>query len=165
MAFGTSSAVFGAFLTDTMNAAKAFDLDTHTLKLALYNNSQPTNPNRADTAANTAYGAGIWVNTYEVTDTGGWAAGGRAINSPTPVTSSFTGTSSAGTYTFDAADLVSGTITVGISNAYGCLIYDTQTTTTLNQGVCFLAFGGAVSAPSGTLTIQFNAAGIFTITF
>lgn len=155
MAFGTLSNVFGAFITDTMNASHALDLDGHTLKLALYNNSQPTNPDRNASAATSAYNTGIWATTYEVTDPTGWPSGGYTLLNKTS-------TFASNTYTFDASD-PSAAVTTGISNAYGCLIYDTQSTTQLNHGICFLAFGGAVSAPSGTLTIQFNAAGIFTI--
>lgn len=158
MAFGTTSSVFGAFITDTMNASHALDVDTHTLKLALYGNTGTPDKNVA--ASLTAYNAATsqWVTANEVTDAGGWAAGGRALGTATSSHAS-------GTYTFDAPDLASGTITVGISNAYGCLIYDTQSTTVTNHGICFLAFGGAVSAPSGTLTIVFNPAGIFTVTY
>lgn len=156
MAFGTTSSVFGAFIADSFNASHALDLDSHLLKLALYNNTGT--PDKTVAAASAAYNTGQWVTGNEVTDAGGWAAGGRQLTSPT---STFTGS----TYTFDAPDLTSGTITVGISNAYGCLIYDTQSTTVTNHGVCFLAFGGAVSAPSGTLTIVFNPSGIFTVTY
>lgn len=157
MAFGSTSSVFGAFITDSLNNTAALDLNSDSLKVALFGNS--VTPDKNATAANSAYNAGTWLLANEVSDSGGWASGGRSLAS---VTSAF----SSGTYTFDAADIVSGTITSGISNAYGVLIYDdTLTTPVADQGVCFLAFGGAVSAPSGTLTVVFNASGIFTIAY
>lgn len=157
MAFGTSSALFGAFVTDSLNRTNAFDLNSDTIKAALFNNS--VTPDKNATAANSAYNAGTWTTSNEVSDTGGWVAGGPTLAG---VTSAF----SSGTYTFDANDIVSGSITVGISNAYGLLIYDnTLTTPVAKQGIAYLAFGGAVSAPTGVLTVTFNAAGIFTITY
>lgn len=164
MAFGTASAVFGAFIQQSFQASNALDIDSHTLKVALYNNTGT--PDRSVALALTAYNGATsqWVIANEVSDTGGWAAGGLALTSPT---SGFTGTSASGVYMFDAADrATTASLTSGLSNAYGCLIYDTQSTPTVNQGVCFNAFGGAVSAPAGgTLTIQWNAGGIFTIGF
>lgn len=158
MAFPTTSSVFGAFITDMLNRTTTMDLDLASVtSVALFNNSLPTTPTKNDTSAQTAYNGTIWSTTYEVTDAGGWTAGGKVLTSKT---STFTN----GTYTFDAADAASTTLTVGISNAYGVLVYDNATTTPVaKQGICFLYFGGAVSAPSGTLTVVFNPSGIFTI--
>jgi hypothetical protein len=48
---------------------------------------------------------------------------------------------------------------------YGCLIYnDTKTTPVADQGVNFTYFGGTNSVTDGTLTIAWNASGIFRIT-
>lgn len=157
MAFGSTSSVFGAFIADSLNRTSTLDLNTDTIKGALFGNS--VTPDKNAVAGSTAYNTGTWLTANEITDSGGWAAGGATL---TVTTSGFSG----GTYTFDANDLVSGTLTTGLSNAYGLLVYDNSTTTPVaKQGIAFLAFGGAVSAPSGTLTVVFNASGIFTIAY
>lgn len=149
----TDSRIFGAFIEDKFENTTLMDLNTNTIKAALYNNT-PT-PDRNATSANTARGAGTW--TGELTDTN-WPAGGIALTS---VASSF----SAGVYTFDAADTPSsGNVT--LTNAFGCLVYDdTIATPVADQGICFNYFGGGASVTSGTFTIVWNASGIFTVTF
>lgn len=154
MAFGTTSSVFGAFFSESLNNTQALDLNSDLIYAALYGDAVVPDKNAIATAA--AYNGGTWLTANEKTDTGGWPAGGRQLDS---ITSTFTN----GVFTFDAADEASGTLTTGISDARGLLIYDNTLAT--KQGICFLAFGGAVSAPSGTLTVVFNASGIFTISY
>jgi hypothetical protein len=154
MAFGTSSKVFMAYIEDSLERTAAFDLNADTFKIALYGNTGT--PDQTVAAANTAYNAGQWTSTNEVTATG-WAAGGNSLAS---VTSAF----SSNVFTFDAADRAGGASDT-VTNAYGCLIYDdTLTTPVADQGVCYLAFGGANSVTSGTFTVVFNASGIMTFT-
>jgi len=154
MAFGTLSKIFSAFVTDTMNNTALFDLNSDTFKAALYGNSGT--PDQTVAAASTCYNAGQWVTGNEASN-GGWSAGGLALAS---VTSTF----SSNVYTFDAADTANGSAAT-IADARGCLIYDdTLTTPVADQGVCFLAFGGQVAVTSGTLTVQYNASGILTLT-
>ena len=153
MAFGSSSKWFIAFWTDAANNTAALDLNTDTIKCALYGNSGT--PDNTVSAANSAYNAGQWVSGNEVTATG-WTAGGLSL-------ASVTSTSSSATYTFDAADKAGGA-TDTVTNAYGVLIYeDTLTTPVADQGICYLAFGGANSVTSGTFTVVFNASGIGTL--
>jgi hypothetical protein len=72
---------------------------------------------------------------------------------------------SSNVYTFDAADEVSDGTSATLANVYGCLVYDnTIAAPVANQGVCYLYFGGINSVTDGTLTVSFNASGIFTIT-
>lgn len=152
-----ASAVFGAYIADSLNRTAALDLNSDSVYVALFSNAATPDKNAA--SASTGYNTGTWLLANEVTDAGGWTAGGKLL---TVTTSAF----SAGTFTFAGSNIASGTITVGISNAYGVLVYDnTLATPVAKQGICFLGFGGAVSAPSGTLTIQWNAAGLFTITY
>jgi hypothetical protein len=154
MAFGSSSKVFMAFIEDALERTAAFDMNADTFKVALFGNSGT--PDQTVAAANTAYNAGQWVSGNEVTATG-WTAGGLSLAS---VTSAF----SSNVYTFDAADK-SGGASDTVTNAYGVLIYDdTLTTPVADQGVCYLAFGGANSVTSGTFTVAFNASGIMTFT-
>ncbi len=152
MAFGTSSKWFCAFLTDALNNTAALDLNTDTIKIALYGNTGT--PDQTVASASTAYNAGQWTSGNEITATG-WTAGGLALAS---VTSTFSST----TYTFDAADK-SGGASDTVTAAYGCLIYeDTLTTPVADQGICYLAFGGSNSVTSGTFTVSFSASGIGT---
>lgn len=150
----SNSKIFSAFIRDLMNQTAAFDLDTHTIKAALYGTT-PT-PDQTVTSANTAYAVGQWVTGNELSN-GGWTAGGLALTS---VTSTF----SSNVYTFDAADTANGSAAT-ISGAFGTLVYDdTLTTPVADQGICFNYFGGTNSVTSGTLTIVWNASGIFTLT-
>lgn len=150
----SNSKIFSAFVRDLMNQTAAFDLDTHTIKAALYGTT-PT-PDQTVTSANSAYNAGQWVTGNELSN-GGWSAGGLALTS---VTSTF----SSNVYTFDAADTANGSAAT-ISGAFGCLVYDsTLSTPVASQGICFNYFGGTNSVTSGTLSVIWNAAGLFTLT-
>lgn len=161
MAFGTSSKLFTAFITDVMNVTSDhLDLNTDTIKVALFGNS--VTPSQTAASAATQYGAGgTWTTGNEVINTGTptgtpWTANGLALANKS---SSF----SSVTYTFDADDKSGGT-TDTITAAYGCLIYDDSATTpVVDQGICYLAFGGSNSVTAGTFTVSFNASGIFTV--
>src|SRR4051812_2772759 len=155
MAFGASSKIFSSFITDLANKTNALDLNTDTLKVALYGNTGT--PDQTDTSAHNCYNGtgGQWVVANE-TSNGGWSAGGLALAS---VTSTF----STNVYTFDAADTANGSAAT-IADTRGCLVYDTNTTPLASQGICFLSFGGQVAVTAGTLTIVYNASGIFTLT-
>jgi hypothetical protein len=152
----SASKIFMAFLEDCLENTAALDLNSDTFKNALYDND--ITPSQTVTAANSAYNVDQWVTTgNEVFEAGQWAQGGVALSS---VTSSF----SSNVYTFDAADTASGSA-ADLANAYGCLIYDdTLTTPVADQGVCFLYLGGANSVVNGTLTVVYNASGIFSLT-
>ena len=146
---------FQAFVTDAFNNTAALDLDTDTLKVALFDNT--ITPSRTVASASTAYGAGVWASGGQ-SDASGWPAVGRNL-------ASVTSSASAGTYTFDAADTVSANSSTTLSGTYGCLIYeDTLTTPVADQGICFNYFGGVNSVTAGTFTIVWNASGIGTVT-
>lgn len=152
MAFGTSSKIFSSFLTDALNGTAAFDLNSDTIKAALYGNTGT--PDQTDTAAHNAYNGsgGAWVTANELSN-GGWAAGGIALSS---VTSGF----ASNVYTFDAADTVNSS-TATITAAYGVLVYDdTLTTPVADQGISYNYLGGPQSVSAGYLTVQWGASGI-----
>ena len=154
MAFGTSSKIFTATVTDQMNRTSTMDINTDTHNIALYGNT-PT-PDQTVSSANAAYNAGQWLTTSEVTATG-WPAGGLALAN---VASSYT----SNVYTFDADDRAGGASDT-VTGAYGCLIFDFSVSAPVSkQAWCFLAFGGSNSVTSGTFTVVFNAAGIMTMT-
>jgi hypothetical protein len=156
MAFGTNSKIFTAFVTDMMNKTTDADLNSGTPTLALFNDTI-TAPDQTVASASTAYGAGVWLASPEEEDTTEWPAGGQALGS---VTSQF----ATNVYTFDAANEVSDGTSATLSDVRGCLIYDTAAAApVVNQGICFLSFGGANSVTDGTFTVAFGAA-IFTLT-
>lgn len=154
MAFGTNSRIFSAFVTDALNGTAAFDLNSDSLRCALFGNSGT--PDQTVAAASTGYNTGQWTTGNEASN-GGWSAGGLTLAS---VTSGF----ASNVYTLDAADTANGSAAT-ITDARGCLIYDdTLTTPVADQGICFLSFGGQQQVTAGTLTVQYNASGILTLT-
>lgn len=158
MAFGTNSKIFTAWVRDSINntashsSAGLFSADT--LNIALYGNSGTPDQTVANTLTGYNQATSAWVTANEVTATG-WPAGGLALAS---VTSTFT----TNVYTLSAANRAGGA-TDTVTNAYGCLIFN-NSIATFKDGICYLAFGGANSVVSGTFTVQFNVAGILTLT-
>jgi hypothetical protein len=155
----TDSRIFRAFTVDTLAGTAVFDLDSpsDTYKVALYNNT-PT-PDKDATSALSAYNAGssAWVTANEQTSGADWPAAGKSLAGMT-VTAAASGVAM-----FDATDLASGSAAT-LANVYGCLVYDdTKTTPVADQGVCFLYFGGSNAVTAGTLTLVFNANGLFRI--
>ena len=151
----SNSKIFATFVKDAMDRTNPFDIDTDTVKAALYNNTGT--PDNTVTAANSAYAVGQWVVGNEVSHVGNWAVGGIAITTKA-VTVSTT------TIKFDGDDTPSSTSAATLANVYGCLVYDdTLTTPVADQGICYNYFGGVQSVTVGSFTIVWNAAGIFTI--
>jgi hypothetical protein len=152
----SASAIFRALVTDALENTAALDLNADTFKVALYNNS--ITPDKDATAANSAYNAGQWANTNEVSESGQWAAGGVALGNP-DITNP-----SSGVIMFDGDDTASGSA-ADLANVYGCLVYDdTLSTPVADQGVCYNYFGGANSVTNGTFTVVWAANGLFRIT-
>lgn len=152
----SNSKIFSAYITDVLNNTTAMDANSDTMKAALYNNS--ITPDQTVASANTAYNAGQWANTNEVSDGTDWDAGGEPL---TGVTSGF----SSNVYTFDASNTPQSGTTCTLANVYGCLVYDdTIASPVADQGMCYNYFGGVNSVTAGTFTIVWNASGIFTIT-
>lgn len=151
----SGSEIFSAFITDALNNTAALDLNSDTLKAALYDND--ITPSQTATSANTAYNVDQWTATGNEVSNGGWAAGGVALTS---VASGF----ASNVYTFDAADTANGTAAT-LANVYGCLVYDdTLAAPVADQGISYHYFGGSNGVTSGTFTIVWNASGIFSLT-
>lgn len=150
----SNSKVFRAFLADSIAGTALFDINSHTIKVVLYDND--ITPDNDVTSANTAYNVGQWVSTgNEVFQAGTWAQGGVNLGSPT-VDSSI-----ADTVFFSGSNAASGSGAT-LSNAWGVLLYDdTLTTPVANQGICYNYLGGANSVTNGVLTIVWHANGIF----
>lgn len=150
----SNSKIFCAFPTDAFNNTAALDLNSDTIRAALYGTT-PT-PDQTVAAASTAYNTGQWVTANELTATG-WTAAGLTLAS---IASGF----SSNVFTFDAADRAGGASDT-ITAAFGTLVYDdTLTTPVADQGVCFNYFGGSNSVTSGTFTIIWNSSGVLALT-
>lgn len=134
------------------------DLDTDTIKVALFNNS--VTPDRDAAVGSTGYNTGTWTTGNEVVDATNWVAGGRVL---APSGDGITAVTNA--VKFDAADLAGGG-TLTLSNVHGCLVYDDSITagTVADQGMCFNYFGGAQSVTGGTFTIVWHTDGIYQFT-
>lgn len=154
----TNSKIFRAYLHSSLTRTNALDMDADTLKAALYNNTGT--PDQNATAANSAYNAAAtpWVTANEVSQAGQWATGGVALSGVT------VDQATSATVFLDATDTASGSAAT-LANVYGVLVYDdTVTTPVADQGISFNYLGGANSVTSGTLTIVWNANGIFRFT-
>jgi hypothetical protein len=158
----TNSKIFTAYIHDVLTNLTAMDLDTDAVfNAALFDNT--VTPSQTVSAANSAYGAGVWA-AGGVVDTGtsapaGWPAVGR------PLASITVSAATVNPITFDANDTVSANAVTTLTNAYGCLVYDdTIAAPVADQGVCYNYFGGANTVTLGTFTIVWNTSGIAAIT-
>lgn len=150
MAFG-GSGFFTQTIADILGNTTAMDWGAATWNIALFNNT--ATPDFTVTAANTAYGVGVWA-TNEVTGTG-WAAGGPTLTTATPVKES----PAAGQVILDATD-VSQTGTT-LSAARGALIYmGSLTTPVADQGLLVVDFGSDYSTTAGTFAITWDTNGV-----
>src|ERR1035437_4443129 len=96
MAWSTSK-IFSAYITDSLNNTAALDLNSDTIEAALFDNT--ITPSQTVASAASAYNTGVWAG-GGVLDASGWPAIGRPLAS---ITSIF----ATNVYTFDAADTVS----------------------------------------------------------
>ncbi len=151
----SNSKIFRQAIADALGNTTALDLGGGTVKAALYNNS--ITPSQDVSAANSAYNAGVWANTNELTSSTQWPAGGIALSGKV------LDVATAGVVMFDATDVsVSG---VTISGAFGALHYqDDLTTPVADQGVCFNYFGGTQTVTAGQFNIVYHANGIARLT-
>lgn len=163
MAWGsgaTGSRVFRAFLANLLTQTTAYDLDTHTIKAALFNNTATPDENAAGAAA--GYAVGTWLTGNEVFEAGQWAAGGVALTGPS------VNSGTADVVFFTASNTASGSA-ADLADVRGVLVYDDTITVTpapiADPGICYNSFGGQANAvTNGTFTIVWNALGIFRAT-
>ena len=131
------------------NIAKALiDLDTDNFVVTLLGAGYTPSVNADDTWSD--------ISANEITGTG-YTAGGAAL-------ASVTVTRSGGTVTFDAADVSWSSST--ITAKYAAIVKKAGASldgTDLLLGYVELETGGTVSTTNGTLAIQWNASGIFTL--
>lgn len=127
------------------------DLDSNTFKMALFTSSSN---------CNTLTNSNLAALTNQVANANGYTTGGNTLTS-------VTWTNASGTITFDAADST-WTAAGGSITARFAVIYRSGTVNSITDAllaVCLLDTAPAdVTATAGnTLTIQFNASGIFTL--
>lgn len=148
----SNSKIFRQAVADVLGNTTAMDFDADTWKVALFNNS--ITPDQNVSAANSAFNAGQWANSNEVTSSSQWAAGGVALASKT------VDVATSAVVMLDAADTASSAGAT-ITNAYGALVYDdTLTTPVADQGLCYNYFGGAQTVTGGVFTVVWHANGI-----
>lgn len=160
MAWSTSRP-FRALLTDYLSGTITWDLNapSDSILAAWYDND--ITPDADASSADSAYNAGQWATSgNEVSDAGGWAAGGRALDSVA------VSNPSSLVVRLDAADEVSGTLSTGLTNYTGLLVYNgTAASPVADQGICFNYLGSAqTTGAGGTVTVVFHANGLFQIT-
>jgi hypothetical protein len=127
-----TQAMCTSFKQELLN--KEHDLDTDTLKIALYTSSATLG------ASTTAY-----ATTNEISGTG-YSAGGNTLTGATIATSGTTAY-----VDFNDPEWTSASFT-----ANGALIYNTSAS---NKAIAVLAFGGDFTVSAGTFRIVFPAAG------
>jgi hypothetical protein len=141
----TKSGLYALSYRDALNATNLainFALTTH--KWAMYNNTE-TPAFQTET---------VYAATNEVTGTG-YTAGGQTIVSPT-----FAVAGATAILTYDMADQVWASPTT--VTARGAKLYADALSDNLLVG---MNFGSDFTSTAGTFTIQFDALGVFTITF
>lgn len=147
----TNSKMFTQYFVGTMNRTLLYDIDTDTMKAALYGSITPDN---TAAAGSIGYNTGQWVVGGEVSHVAHWSVGGQTIASLTVVGS---GT----TVTVDATDTASTDSATTLAANYGCLVYDD--TIAGKNGLCYNYFGGVQQVTSGSYTIVWNASGIASV--
>lgn len=156
MAFNTSS-VFRQLVADLFNNTQDMDWDTATtVKAALFPDT--ITPDNDVSAADSAYDAGVWLSTSEISDGTNWDAGGE------PVTSRTISVATADKVILDAVDTPQGGASTTLTDVAGCLVYNDSATSPADQGFCFNDFGGLQSVSAGNFTIIWNTGGVMEFT-
>lgn len=155
MAF-SQSGVFTDTLKDVLEGTTDATFDSTSMRVALYDDSITLSLATHYDATNPAYAAAPFA-TGEVTGTN-WAAKGPILSTPV-----FTiADPAAGQLSFDAVDVSEANTTIATA-FYGCMIFDDAATSTTDAAICAVAFGASYTTSSGTLTITWDANGIFYI--
>lgn len=114
--------------------------------------------------ANTSYTPDIDAHDYfnDVTNElsgGGYTSGGHALVSP-----SWTQTGGSNLWTLDATDLSISSLSV-TNMKYGIIYDSTPGTAATNPLIALITFDAAQTFTNATMTLQWNASGIVTITY
>lgn len=143
----TASGMYGLTLEKIFIDTAGETLEAEDNKTLLVNNSETPNFDTHDFRADI---------TNEIANGGGYSTGGIALTT-TEITLS------SGTLTFDAADSAWAASTISVARA--AVHYFVTGNSATDMLVYLINFGADVSTSSGTLTIQYNASGIFTLDY
>ena len=139
--------------------AKAYMIDggweaADTIKLAICDNT--TTPTAADAVP--AVGSGGTTNYTEVGAAGTYTTGGETLDTLANCV-----VEAGGTMTFDdtGASVTWAADASNDTDAWWGVVYND--TDTANRAICFIELGGPVDMAAGSLTVTWNASGIFTI--
>jgi hypothetical protein len=147
------SGIFTQTIADVLGQTAVMDLNTDSHKIALFNNSVV--PDYDASAATVAFNTGTWTTGNEESGTG-WASGGVVLATPTLTVAD----PGAGQLSWDAVDVSESTTTIAAFE--GCFIYnDTIASPVVDQGLVAIDFTTPYSTTAGTLTITWDANGIF----
>lgn len=137
---------YNSFLKNQFNGAAVIDFESDTIKVAVVTS--------AYTPSATAH---VWFSdiTNEVSGTN-YPAGGVALSSKTI-------TESAGTVTFDAADVTISQSSSGFSNGRYVILYKDTGTASTSPLIGYINIGLDKGNVVADLVIQFAPAGIFTV--
>lgn len=132
---------------------KIHNLSSDTFKLGLVTNA--VTPAAGTTDPRWGAGGSTNLSTSQVTPGGNYATGG-----PTLTSSSWSET--AGTATFDAADVSIAQNASNPNNARWAIVYND--TSAGKEALAFVDLGGVTDLTAGNLAITWNASGIFSLT-
>ena len=143
--------LFNEFKEDV--GQKIHNLSSDTFKIALVTNAVTPAAGTSDPR----WGAGGSTNlsTYEVTPGGNYSSGGATL-------SSSTWSETAGTATFDAADVTIAQNASNPNNARWAIIYND--TSAGKEALAFVDLGGVTDLAAGAFQATWSASGIFALT-
>lgn len=130
------------------------DFDNDTIKLALIDDT--VTPTAADATPMWGAGSGVDYDANEVTDAGGYTAGGITI----PVT--WSEADGVATLDDDSGDVSLAQDPSGFTDARWGILYNDSAAS--KNAIGFVDLGADVSEQDGPVNINWNASGIFTVT-
>lgn len=154
----TNGGLFVANYLAALSGGQALNLTLTSHKIALFTTT--LTPDYTVSAANSAYGAGVWASN-EVSG-GTYTAGGWVLSTGATGGGSMAPTvtqNPSGTLMYDMNDLEK--LTQTFSGARGALLYADSLTPKI--GICAVPFGADYGPNNGTFTIQWPTAGVFAI--
>jgi hypothetical protein len=145
--------MYDKFKLDQLINTALVNLSSDTIKCMLVTSSYtPTNGSSGDQYASTP-------QAYEATTGTAYVAGGPTISGQT------CSILSGDTVTFSCSNIViAQDASNGFTNAYYAVLYKSTGTLSTSPLICYASFGANKSNQGGSLTLQIDSAGVFTLT-